>query len=135
MKNKTLTRIAVSSLITACLMVQPCYAAEATAETQTTEESDHHPEPAPDETATVQEGQGTLSPPSESEGGSVFGSSASSETAGTDEKLQSVLSSLALPSGNGTWKNFPTLKRARFWMTWRKIPKEPSRMPECRQQV
>lgn len=63
----------------------------------------HHPEPAPDETATVQEGQGTLSPPSESEGGSVFGSSASSETAGTDEKLQSVLSSLALPSGNGTW--------------------------------
>lgn len=60
-------------------------------------------EPAPDETATVQEGQGTLSPPSESEGGSVFGSSASSETAGTDEKLQSVLSSLALPSGNGTW--------------------------------
>ena len=103
MKNKTLTRIAVSSLITACLMVQPCYAAEATAETQTTEESDHHPEPAPDETATVQEGQGTLSPPSESEGGSVFGSSASSETAGTDEKLQSVLSSLALPSGNGTW--------------------------------
>ena len=40
MKNKTLTRIAVSSLITACLMVQPCYAAEATAETQTTEESD-----------------------------------------------------------------------------------------------
>lgn len=103
MKNKTLTRIAVSSLITACLMVQPCYAAEAIAETQTTEESDHHPEPAPDETATVQEGQGTLSPPSESEGGSVFGSSASSETAGTDEKLQSVLSSLALPSGNGTW--------------------------------
>lgn len=44
-----------------------------------------------------------MSPPSESEGGSVFGSSASSETAGTDEKLQSVLSSLALPSGNGTW--------------------------------
>ena len=103
MKNKTLTRIAVSSLITACLMVQPCYAAEVTAETQTTEESDHHPEPAPDETATVQEGQGTLSPPSESEGGSVFVSSASSETAGTDEKLQSILSSLALPSGNGTW--------------------------------
>lgn len=103
MKNKILTRIAVSSLITACLMVQPCYAAEAAAETQTTEESDHHPEPAPDETATVQEGQGTLSPPSESEGGSVFGSSASSETAGTDEKLQSVLSGLALPSGNGTW--------------------------------
>ena len=29
MKNKTLTRIAVSSLITACLMVQPCYAAAA----------------------------------------------------------------------------------------------------------
>lgn len=127
MKNKTLTRIAVSSLITACLMVQPCYAAEATAETQTTEESDHHPEPAPDETATVQEGQGTLSPPSESEGGSVFGSSASSETAGTDEKLQSVLSSLALPSGNGTWSY--------MYVTWRKIPKEPSRMPECRQQV
>ena len=103
MKNKTLTRIAVSSLITACLMVRGSQCSRYPGETQTTEESDHHPEPAPDETATVQEGQGTLSPPSESEGGSVFGSSASSETAGTDEKLQSVLSSLALPSGNGTW--------------------------------
>lgn len=39
----------------------------------------------------------------ESEGGSIFGSSASSETAGTDEKLQGVLSNLALPAGNGTW--------------------------------
>lgn len=77
MKNKTLTRIAVSSLIIACLLTQPCYAAE--------------------------EGQGTLSPPSESQGGSIFGSSADSESAGTDEKIQGLLSSLALPSGNGTW--------------------------------
>ena len=71
--------------------------------TQTAEDPDHHAEPAPEETASIQEGQGTLSPPSESEGGSVFGSSASLETAGTDEKLQGVLSNLALPAGNGTW--------------------------------
>lgn len=71
--------------------------------TQTAEDPDHHAEPAPEETASIQEGQGTLSPPSESEGGSIFGSSASSETAGTDEKLQGVLSNLALPAGNGTW--------------------------------
>lgn len=100
MKNKILTKIVISSLTAACLIAQPCYAAETTA-SQTTE--DHHPEPAPEETAAVQEGQGTLSPPSESKGDSVFGSSADSESAATDEKLQGVLSGLALPSGNGTW--------------------------------
>ena len=77
MKNKIFARIAVSSLITMCLFTRPCFAAE--------------------------EGQGTLSPPSESQGGSIFGSSAVSETAGTDEKIQGLLSGLALPSGNGTW--------------------------------
>lgn len=103
MKNKILTKLAISSLTAVCLLAQPCYAAEAATETQTTEDPDHHPEPAPEETATVQEGQGTLSPPSESKGDSVFGSSAASETGETDEKLQGVLSNLALPSGNGTW--------------------------------
>ena len=102
MKNKILTKIVISSLTAACLIAQPCYAAETTA-SQTTEDPDHHPEPAPEETAAVQEGQGTLSPPSESKGDSVFGSSADSESAATDEKLQGVLSGLALPSGNGTW--------------------------------
>lgn len=102
MKNKILTKIVISSLTAACLIAQPCYAAETTA-SQTTEDLDHHPEPAPEETAAVQEGQGTLSPPSESKGDSVFGSSADSESAATDEKLQGVLSGLALPSGNGTW--------------------------------
>lgn len=102
MKNKILTKIVISSLTAACLIAQPCYAAETTA-SQTTEDPDHHPEPAPGETAAVQEGQGTLSPPSESKGDSVFGSSADSESAATDEKLQGVLSGLALPSGNGTW--------------------------------
>ena len=99
MKNKILTKIVISSLTAACLIAQPCYAAETTA-SQTTEDPDHHPEPAPEETAAVQEGQGTLSPPSESKGDSVFGSSADSESAATDEKLQGVLSGLALPSGN-----------------------------------
>ena len=75
MKNKILTKIVISSLTAACLIAQPCYAAETTA-SQTTEDPDHHPEPAPEETAAVQEGQGTLSPPSESKGDSVFGSSA-----------------------------------------------------------
>lgn len=102
MKNKILTKIVISSLTAACLIAQPCYAAETTA-SQTTEDPDHHSEPAPEETAAVQEGQGTLSPPSESKGDSVFGSSADSESAATDEKLQGVLSGLALPSGNGTW--------------------------------
>lgn len=102
MKNKILIKIVISSLTAACLIAQPCYAAETTA-SQTTEDPDHHPEPAPEETAAVQEGQGTLSPPSESKGDSVFGSSADSESAATDEKLQGVLSGLALPSGNGTW--------------------------------
>lgn len=110
MKNKILTSILISCITLAAAITQPCYAAEeqhvsehSEEHTQTAEDPDHHAEPAPEETTSIQEGQGTLSPPSESEGGSVFGSSASSETAGTDEKLQGVLSNLALPAGNGTW--------------------------------
>ena len=110
MKNKILTSILISCITLAAATTQPCYAAEeqhvsehSEEHTQTAEDPDHHAEPAPEETASIQEGQGTLSPPSESEGGSVFGSSTSSETAGTDEKLQGVLSNLALPAGNGTW--------------------------------
>lgn len=110
MKNKILTSILISCITLAAATTQPCYAAEeqhvsehSEEHTQTAEDPDHHAEPAPEETASIQEGQGTLSPPSESEGGSVFGSSASSETAGTDEKLQGVLLNLALPAGNGTW--------------------------------
>lgn len=110
MKNKILTSILISCITLAAATTQPCYAAEeqhvsehSEEHTQTAEDPEHHAEPAPEETASIQEGQGTLSPPSESEGGSVFGSSASSETAGTDEKLQGVLSNLALPAGNGTW--------------------------------
>lgn len=110
MKNKILTSILISCITLAAATTQPCYAAEeqhvsehSEEHTQTAEDPDHHAEPAPEETASIQEGQGTLSPPSESEGGSVFGSSASSETAGTDEKLQGVLSNLALTAGNGTW--------------------------------
>lgn len=110
MKNKILTSILISCITLAAATTQPCYAAEeqhvsehSEEHTQTAEDPDHHAEPAPEETASIQEGQGTLSPPSESEGGSIFGSSASSETAGTDEKLQGVLSNLALPAGNGTW--------------------------------
>lgn len=110
MKNKILTSILISCITLVAATTQPCYAAEeqhvgehSEEHTQTAEDPDHHAEPAPEETASIQEGQGTLSPPSESEGGSVFGSSASLETAGTDEKLQGVLSNLALPAGNGTW--------------------------------
>lgn len=100
----------ISCITLAVATTQPCYAAEeqhvsehSEEHARTAEDPDHHAEPAPEETASIQEGQGTLSPPSESEGGSIFGSSASSETAGTDEKLQGVLSNLALPAGNGTW--------------------------------
>lgn len=110
MKNKILTSILISCITLAVATTQPCYAAEeqhvsehSEEHARTAEDPDHHAEPAPEETASIQEGQGILSPPSESEGGSIFGSSASSETAGTDEKLQGVLSNLALPAGNGTW--------------------------------
>ena len=110
MKNKILTSILISCITLAAATTQPCYAAEeqhvsehSEEHARTAEDPDHHAEPAPEETASIQEGQGTLLPPSESEGGSIFGSSASSETAGTDEKLQGVLSNLALPAGNGTW--------------------------------
>lgn len=59
------------------------------------------PEPPPST-----EGQGTLSPPSERQGGSVFGA-ASSGTAEpvTDEKMAALLSKIpaSLPKGNGSW--------------------------------
>ena len=110
MKNKILTSILISCITLAVATTQPCYAAEeqhvsehSEEHARTAEDPDHHAEPAPEETASILEGQGTLSPPSVSEGGSIFGSSASSETAGTDEKLLGVLTNLALPAGNGTW--------------------------------
>ncbi len=103
MKNKILKTILISSIAIAAVAAQPCYAAEESAVSESAEDPDHHPEPAPEETAVMQEEQGTLSPSSGSEGGSVFGNSAASEAAGTDEKLQGVLSGLALPAGNGNW--------------------------------
>ena len=54
----------------------------------------------------TQSGEGTLSAPSGEKDDSIFGkaeSGVASGTAATDEKLQSLLSSLAFPSGNGTW--------------------------------
>ena len=54
----------------------------------------------------TQSGEGTLSAPSGEKDDSIFGkaeSGVTSGTAATDEKLQSLLSSLAFPSGNGTW--------------------------------
>ena len=75
------------------------------------------PSPAVTEAAGISEGpepetsgeggqsEGTLSPPSESAGDSVFGQSETSEPA-TDERMQTLLSSLAFPSGNGTWSAY-----------------------------
>ena len=74
MKNKILTSILISCITLAAATTQPCYAAEeqhvsehSEEHAQTAEDPDHHAEPAPEETASIQEGQGTLSPPSESE--------------------------------------------------------------------
>lgn len=67
------------------------------------EDPDHHPEPAPEEEAQNQSGDGTLSPPSGSSG--VFGGSQGSEAA-TDPELSSLLSSLPFPSGNGSWSAY-----------------------------
>lgn len=94
MKNNTLKKLALNGMVIACLMATPCYAAAEGEISKPTENV---------ENAEISEGQGTLSPPSESEGGSVFGGSASSGSAETDEKLEGVLSGLALPSGNGSW--------------------------------
>ena len=60
---------------------------------------------AEDEGGEVSEDEGTLSPPSESAPDSVFGQPETSEPA-TDEKMQTLLSSLAFPSGNGTWSAY-----------------------------
>lgn len=83
---------------------------------QTTEAAET-PSPAVTEAAGISEGpepetsgeggqsEGTLSPPSESAGDSVFGQSETSEP-DTDERMQTLLSSLAFPSGNGTWSAY-----------------------------
>ena len=100
MKNNTLKKLAVNGLLIAGLLTVPCYSAAASAETETAEIS----KPSENaETAEISEGQGTLSPPSESRGGSVFGGSTAAQSTETDEKLQGVLSGLALPAGNGSW--------------------------------
>ena len=59
-------------------------------------------EPSPEQ----QNGEeGALSPPSEGEEGSVFGQEQTSEPV-TDERMQSLLSSLAFPSANGSWSAY-----------------------------
>lgn len=57
------------------------------------------------EEAENQEDEGTLSPPSESVGGSVFGEVQDAEPE-TDERIQTLLSGLAFPSGNGSWSAY-----------------------------
>lgn len=58
--------------------------------------------PIPEDFADGRESEGTLSPPSETTTDSVFGQSGTSEPQ-TDEKMQALLTSLAFPSGNGSW--------------------------------
>lgn len=67
MKNKILTSILISCITLAAATTQPCYAAEeqhvsehSEEHARTAEDPDHHAEPAPEETASIQEGQGEL---------------------------------------------------------------------------
>lgn len=90
LKKDFLTKTVLCSVLTICLFAQPCWAV-------------FESEDASEVSAEVSSEEGMLSPPSKSSEGSVFGSSSASETAETDEKLQNVLSELALPSNNGMW--------------------------------
>ncbi len=60
--------------------------------------------PSPEQEGAA-EGEGTLSPPSESAPDSVFGQPETSEPT-TDQKMQTLLSGLAFPAGNGTWSAY-----------------------------
>ena len=83
--------IFMSVIFVFCLLVSRiCYGAE--------------PEPAPGTQEGVIEGEGMLSPSSESSKDSVFGKG-SPEAAGMDEKLSSLISQIQgmLPVGNGNW--------------------------------
>ncbi len=78
----------IFSVIFFCVPAKLCYAAE----------------PAPEAEPEIMEGEGMLSPSSESSEGSVFGKAASEEPV-TDEKLETLLSRIqnTLPGGNGVW--------------------------------
>lgn len=85
-------------------MPQATGAASPTPEPAVSAAPEAEPEPEPDTSAEAGQ-EGTLSPPSESVGGSIFGQSETAEPA-TDEKMQALLSSLAFPSGNGNWSAY-----------------------------
>lgn len=78
----------VFSIVLFCASVKLCYAAE----------------PAPEAETEIIEGEGMLSPSSESAEGSVFGKAAAQEPV-TDEKLETLFSQIqnSLPGGNGIW--------------------------------
>ena len=79
MKRLSIRRAGILAALICCMAAQPCYAEE-----------------------------GTLSPPTEkAEGaGSVFDGSPGGTEATTDPKLQTLLSGLGFPSGNGTWSAY-----------------------------
>lgn len=110
MHGEKLKKAGILILTSFMLLTYPCYAAEASVFGESTEEAseegapDHHPEPPPAED-TKSEGQGTLSPPSEAAGESVFGSGQASEAV-PDEELSALLSDLAFPSSNGSWSAY-----------------------------
>ena len=110
MHGEKLKKTGILILTSFMLLTYPCYAAEASVFGGSTEEAseegdpDHHPEPPPAE-GTISEGQGTLSPPSEAAGESVFGSGQVSEAV-PDEELSVLLSNLAFPSSNGSWSAY-----------------------------
>ncbi len=76
-------------------------------EAEVTDAAEPEPEPEPEPSASAESGEeaGTLSPPSEAEGGSVFGDPQTSQPV-TDEKMQTLLYSLAFPEGNGSWSAY-----------------------------
>ena len=85
-----------------------------------------HPEPPPAE-GTISEGQGTLSPPSEAAGESVFGSGQVSEAV-PDEELSVLLSN--------TWHFLHLMVAGQYmYAIWKRIRREASMSIECRRQA
>lgn len=77
-------------------------------EENSSEEKEETVTPTPEGEEESDSPEGTLSAPSDkSEGGSVFGGSGNSGAASqADEKLQSLMSSLSFPEGNGSWSAY-----------------------------
>lgn len=97
-------------MVSMMTLIQPCYVLQASVfggSSQCADQSenpDHHAEAAP-ESIEKEKGEGTLSPPSESSEGSIFGQAQVTDAV-DDEELSGLLSNLAFPVDNGNWSAY-----------------------------